>query len=119
VACSTDADCSGTTPRCLAGSGRCVACLDNADCGAARPICSSTSFTCIAGCTSNAQCTGSRAKICDPGTASCVECSADADCLAQGDGKYCNNGGCVACLRDLDCPSGQHCQTLFSLDVCQ
>jgi Cys-rich repeat protein len=39
--------------------------------------------------------------------------------VASGAGKYCNNGGCVACLRDADCASGQHCQTLFGLDICQ
>ena len=49
VACRTDADCSGASPRCDPVKRACVACASTADCPVTAPLCDPRSGTCTAG----------------------------------------------------------------------
>jgi len=49
VACRTDADCSGASPRCDPVKRACVACASAADCPATAPLCDPRSGTCTGG----------------------------------------------------------------------
>lgn len=69
VECASDGACPAQRPRCRIATGACVACTSNDDCGLAAPICDPTTLTCRVGCSSDAQCPGSR---CDLDTAKCV-----------------------------------------------
>jgi Cys-rich repeat protein len=49
VECTSDANCSGATPRCNQVNGSCVQCLTAADCPTGEPLCDPTSLTCTSG----------------------------------------------------------------------
>jgi hypothetical protein len=47
--CSSDSQCSGTTPVCNEVTGGCVQCVAATDCPAASPLCDPASHTCTSG----------------------------------------------------------------------
>ena len=117
----------------FAGNGKCVQCFSNSDCPATQPICDPEELRCKAGCTSDAQCTGSQTPHCNLQASECVQCLTAADCSATPATPACDSHGrcavcatnadcankagtpfcttdrevaqCVACLRDQDCPT--------------
>jgi len=90
--------CSGGTPQCDAGSGKCVACLTNSDCKGGNEctpqICNTSSNTCVAGTFTKAHASCGGTKVCD-GRGSCVGCSDDTDCAASNPKSACSGSQCV------------------------
>ena len=68
VQCASDADCSGTTPRCKASTHTCVGCISAADCDASQ-VCNPTTQTC------NGQSCSGLAATCGP--------NGSGDCCAE------------------------------------
>ncbi len=116
VECISDAQCSGSTPRCNPASNTCVRCLANSDCDDTNPCTNdrcgtdntctnpplASGTTCPGGnvcdssgrcveCVSNAQCSGSSTPLCHPDFNTCVECFIDRNCPA---GRRCLAGFC-------------------------
>jgi MYXO-CTERM domain-containing protein len=125
--CTTNGDCSGSTPVCVFPPGvcvectptdttncpvnepkcnnnECVGCITGADCPDDKPVCDPTSHTCTATCTASAQCPGDT-PICNPATHVCVECTDNSDCPASE--PICNpaTGQCgTTCTESVQCP---------------
>ena len=111
-ACTSNAQCGGTTPYCELPPGTCVQCLTSPNCSGQTPVCSPTAFTC-GPCTSNTQCSGTTpycAPTGDPLAGACVACVTTAEC----DGTpttatpICNKSGagvdaCRGCLSSAEC----------------
>lgn len=132
AACTTNAQCTGTTPICDPTSHSCRACVTT-DCTGATPICDGTTGACRA-CVA-ADCKGAT-PVCDTAIGQCVQCDAtdhsacvapksicDATlhtcrgCLSNADCATSTNhvcdaatGACVACMSNSDCAS-QACDT--------
>ncbi len=130
-ACTTDADCSGSTPVCNPVSSLCVPCQGNfeTDAGAAllacpdaqAPACQLGEAGTIAGeCT---QCSGMNSTLCTGSTPVCVASAGACGCVMDMDCadplKVCNPalgmaGQCVVGCKALNggdtCPSGEFCQ---------
>ncbi len=79
------------------------------------------------GCTGNADCAYFYGgAFCEPDAGGCVQCAADADCVAIGYAStgysYCVAGSCYpSCAEDQDCggnPAGPHCVTGQSANHC-
>ena len=106
VACRTDTDCGGTTPRCSTSSYTCVACVSDSDCGGTTPRCLTSSNTCVA-CLSNSDCTSVSESKCSTSN-TCEPCSVTADCHFA-TSPFCltteTPKKCVQCLADSDCSS--------------
>jgi MYXO-CTERM domain-containing protein len=135
--CTTNAQCSGTTPICDTTSHTCRACVAT-DCSGATPICDATSGACRA-CVAT-DCTGAT-PVCDAAIGQCVQCDATnhsaclaptaicdvttlscRGCLSNSDCSTSTNhvcdvatGDCVACVSNSDCTS-HVCDT--TRDVC-
>lgn len=100
--CTTDAQCGGSTPYCVAN--RCEACNGASTCTASAPVCSSTDYTC-GGCAADADCSLYAATPnCAPSGA-CVECVNTADC--GGTSPICDGQSCRACEAGSECGSGE------------
>lgn len=84
--CSSDGDCPGDAPICIAEIGACVGCQTDADCA-------STPGT----------------PICEPTRAQCSECESNADCGAAAPACDLNDGKCHECLIDANCPLSALC----------
>lgn len=97
--CFSDADCSGSTPRCYTATHTCVACLANTDCSGSTPACDLTNdtkfHTCVA-CTANSNCSGSTPR-CETSAASPSSTTYQYTCVA------CNGTGQNACAAGFKC----------------
>ena len=106
VQCTTDAQCSGSTPHCLVQfqGNFCKACTDNSHCtsSASTSACSTSTYTCVK-CTTQSDCSLISGKpYC--GSSGCVECTSNTHC--SGSTPICSSSGtCVACGANTDCPS--------------
>jgi len=104
VDCVTDSQCPAAARFCLQGS--CVACESNTDCGTGTtPACFPGTHTCHAACTTNAQCTGRAATICDTAAGVCVGCNTATDCPAAAKVCGATTETCVECAGNSDCPA--------------
>ncbi len=103
VECTSNNDCSGTTPFCAPGFNQCVECLPGAldTCGPGS-YCRGD-FVCERGCKTGAECPDG---VCLP-SHSCQTCTTNTQCAA---GNVCQNGTCVAaCSATNPCGQGQEC----------
>jgi Cys-rich repeat protein len=104
VQCTSNAQCSGTTPICNLSTGRCRACMGT-DCATGFPgktFCGS-SGACVQ-CRAAADCSIST-PVCTASN-TCGPCSQDAQCAAPRPATpYCKPGGgpCVACTASTQC----------------
>ncbi len=104
-ACTTDADCPTDAPRCDTEINRCVECLEDGDCP--DGMCDLESRMCVGrGCMSDDDCPDD--EMCDIDSGMCVGsgCRDDDDC--GGDTPFCDEeeGICVGCTDDTECPVG-------------
>jgi len=102
--CTSNANCSGSTPTCNTSTGACVGCLTSANCAAPNPICNTTTSTCV-GCLVTGDCPVP--DVCNTTTYQCVApaCLTNADCAATPAVPICNGGFCEQCTTDLNCSS--------------
>lgn len=100
VECLSDAECSGNRPACLAGV--CVTCSRPEHCPAAS-FCNVAAQRCAPACGDAAVCSGATA-TCDLEQGFCVECLTDGDCPEPGR-PACDRpaGQCVACTGAEHC----------------
>ncbi|MBI3070996.1 MAG: hypothetical protein HYY84_02610 [Deltaproteobacteria bacterium] len=109
LGCSSDPDCSGTTPSCKLVTNECVACNGDFDAGATQPCSNPSSPACqgsgaCAQCsgTSEALCTGTTPR-CDTATALCAACNGDFGssaaraCLSSSTPACQGSGACAQC----------------------
>lgn len=123
VQCEDNGDCAGdpATSRCNAATGLCSACLLDGDCNAiasARACSGGANARCVE-CTSDAFCTSNpNGRACNTTTNTCVECVTDAHCPGAGASR-CLDNQCVPCVND---GGGGHCGHVVSgakvLGVC-
>jgi hypothetical protein len=123
VQCEDNGDCAGdpATSRCNAGTGLCSACQLDGDCNAiagARACSGGANARCVE-CTSDAFCASNpNGRACNTTTNSCVECVTDAHCPGAGASR-CLDNQCVPCVND---GGGSHCGHIVSgatvLGVC-
>jgi MYXO-CTERM domain-containing protein len=108
-------DCSGTTPICDAVAGSCRACVAS-DCSGLTPVCDAPSGQCVQCDAANQSACVAPTAICDTFTLTCRGCLSNTDCSTSTN-HVCdaNTGDCVACLSDSDCTS-HACDT--TRDVC-
>ena len=112
--CTSDSQCSGSTPHCHAANQECVACLADSDCsGAAAPHCDAQAFVCVpanTSCMADADCSAPTAK-CDtsvrPGR--CVSCVTDIDCPVDASGKAQTCAASRTCVTKTGCASNADC----------
>jgi hypothetical protein len=106
--CEGDSACSTPTPACDA-SGICVNCVTSADCPAATPVCDTPVNKCV-DCLANTDC-GATTPICSTSTDTCGPCQSNTDCVGSATGPVCvlppasNQGACVICASNGDCPA--------------
>lgn len=102
VQCTTDANCSGATPRCDTTTNRCVPCLPGATDNCPMGQYCRADFVCERGCKSGADCPSGMCV-----NHSCTGCTNDNQCAA---GSVCQSGTCVsACSATNPCGAGQDC----------
>jgi hypothetical protein len=114
--CATDAQCSGTKPRC--SNNHCVACVPGAsdNCGHGA-YCDAATNTCTRGCKVASECASGTCEA----SHDCASCVNDNECAL---GKVCNNGTCEApCTTNSKCGAGRECcgskcQSAFSDNGC-
>ncbi|HJX06175.1 MAG TPA: hypothetical protein VJ461_05680, partial [Candidatus Nanoarchaeia archaeon] len=113
--CTSDSQCSGSTPYCNTANGQCVVCLLASHCSDNNPcttdscvsnVCTSTNAADNTSCTS---CSGTSCK-CQTGVCSCVPDCAGKQCGSNGCGGSCGNclsyiGGNV-CYDEGNCTNG-------------
>jgi len=125
--CTSNADCSGTTPACQKSTGMCVACMTNADCkSSSYPYCNASTNKCVA-CKTNADCKSASYPYCLASTGSCKECTADAQCRTGYKwGNKCPKTGTYSyscrCSTNADCagnPNGPTCYTTYQKCSCK
>lgn len=107
--CSSDEDCSGSTPACDKTHGDCVACTSNVHCGGSTPICDTKQGACVA-CTSDSQCKAPTS-ACDLTAHECVECTASTQC---GGRRECLPTHRCACTLTNACGTCRTCDQAFS-----
>ena len=103
--CTSDGQCSGSTPVCELSSGSCVQCLagKTSACVGATPTCNLASSTCT-GCASDSDCGGST-PACNLTTHLCVQCTGANGSACVGATPTCNTttNVCTGCAKDGDC----------------
>jgi hypothetical protein len=109
--CTSSTQCTGATPVCDRGTGRCVACSASEDTCGAGSYCNNN--RCVTGCRDDSACgrsDGGAALRCDLNRRVCVTCRDDNDCPL---GNLCMNGNaCVpGCSMTRGCPEGESCCT--------
>jgi len=109
--CTDGTACQASGQSGLCASGACAPCVDTTDdaaCAAAYGagnICANGA--CVVGCHDSSSCAG---KICDTGSATCRDCTQDAECPAAN--PVCNAGVCgqpVACTNETKCGTNGWC----------
>jgi hypothetical protein len=101
-ACSRNADCSATTPRCSGGA--CGLCKSNADCSGRvdAPVCDIASGACVLCTPARPDACAAKGKVCKEGGGSCVGCNTNDDCFENA--PHCGSSNeCVQCVVDADC----------------
>ena len=141
TACSTDAECLGSTPRCDFAAGVCVPCLLDHHCDKGE-VCLHQACAAPTTCVSDKACLDVDG-VCDKVTEQCVECGSNddcgatytcrqrhclpkpKDCVSSKDcsdlGGVCDKtlGFCVDCADDVDCTTTEFCTEGLCLgDVC-
>lgn len=123
VQCEVNGDCADdpATSRCDAATGLCSRCQVDGDCNAiaGRRACSGGPAASCVECTSDAFCTSNlNGRACNTTTNTCVQCVTDAHCTSP-DASRCVNNQCVPCVNDA---GGSHCAHVVSngttLGVC-
>ncbi|HOX42220.1 MAG TPA: hypothetical protein PK668_01420 [Myxococcota bacterium] len=120
--CATDADCtSQALPHCLTASGLCVRCLEAVHCGDPAAVFCNDQYECEAvgpDCSTDADCAGDPdGKLhCDPAQGKCVVCANDTHC----NGQHCtpDTRVCVECLSSAHCGVNPFRQCLLPDSVC-
>lgn len=102
--CTTNAQCGGSTPFCVAE--HCVQCATDSACPSTAPVCS-TDHVCT-GCASDSDCAALPGQMACSPSGACVECVNNADC--GGATPYCVANQCEECNGDAACtPSEPVC----------
>jgi hypothetical protein len=130
VACLTDAQCSGVTPKCNTATNTCIQCGTSTDCPSDDPVCNTTNGLCTTGCTLDTDCMSTQ--WCDAPSGSTGLCQ---DRIPNGDplpssptevttcstdvaARVCVSGVCdvttetcggTACTTDSDCSADDFC----------
>ena len=101
VECRLDDDCPGATPVCALGA--CVTCTADRGCPEGQ-ACNVVLTSCAATCAGPSDCMGALGQ-CEFNEGYCVECLEDAQC-PMGNRPACDtaSGACVRCTEDSDCP---------------
>lgn len=105
----TATDCSSPTPACVTAgpnAGHCAQCAASTDCGGATPVCDASTNTCRA-------CTAGDCAVPTPVCATsganagrCVACASNADCSGTNHACDATSGTCVGCVSNGDCTNG-------------
>jgi Cys-rich repeat protein len=90
-------------PICEPGRFVCVeGCTSDAQCSGSTPVCNVAKAGCVE-CGANTDCASQSGKFCDPDGA-CVACLVGNQCPTAT--PICSNEACVQCATVADCPSG-------------
>jgi len=132
VACLTDAQCNGATPKCNTATNACIQCSTSAECPSDDPLCNTTSGLCTTGCTLDSDCMSTQwcaapaggTGLCqdkipngDPLPASPTEVTT---CTTDVGARVCVSGTCdvntetcggTACTTDSDCSAADFCSS--------
>jgi hypothetical protein len=115
VQCEANADCAGdaAASRCDSAAGLCSRCQIDGDCNAIAGLsaCSGGANARCVECTTDAFCAGNlNGRACNTTTNTCVECVTDAHCTSPGASR-CVNNTCQPCVTDA---GGSHCSHIVT-----